>query len=124
MMAVLMLSSCIGVKKTPYYKTDYTYIQPEPKTEINSLCISQCGSSQSQCKQNEEMMANDRRREDEQKANECRKTSKPGLWSLCNTYSIGANYGRCTNEYNNCFTTCGGKVTSETVCVSNCNVTP
>ena len=124
--AILMLTSCLNIKKTPKYKTEYTYIPPTPKTELSSLCLSQCGTAKAQCKQLEKIRADTQIIEEERKEEECRKAAPPAKGGRCLVFSWKryTNYDNCVANYNTCFTTCGGKTTSKKVCKSNCNIKP
>lgn len=123
--AILMLTSCLNLKKTPTYKTEYTYIPPNHKTEIYPICLSQCSTAKAQCKQIENLRADMQLREVERKCREDTKGEPPSYTSQCIFMNKSrVNYGRCTTSYNACFTTCGGKITRKKVCIYNCNIKP
>jgi hypothetical protein len=107
---------------SPRYSTNYTYVRPA--TEQGQLCASQCDAARLQCLQNEQL----------KKQNcETEKRLKRAEYDLCVekngakkcTYPMavfcGADKKSCLQSYNICYANCGGVVTGERVCVSNCD---
>ena len=121
---IAFLTSC-----GPVYKTNYTYIPPE--NEEGKSCIFQCDNTKLQCYQLEDMRYQrclDRADRDyyrceanrryvynyKKKRRECRHNC------YCFRSSCSQTREVCDDRYRTCYQTCGGSVTSETVCVSNC----
>lgn len=114
---LLFISGC-----GPQYSTTYSYVRPT--TEHGQSCIFQCENSRLQCSQNEDLkLENCESREREERLsydlcvekNGQKKCSSPSMRFCYRNNSI------CKESYNQCYSSCGGTVTSNTVCVSNCD---
>ncbi len=118
LIAITILLSACG----PQYSTTYSYIRPA--TGQGQSCAFQCENSRLQCRQNEEL-----KYENCQSKNHTRQLS----YDLCvekngkkkcsypTTSFCNKAYKQCKAAYNQCYTTCGGKVNSKTECVANCD---
>lgn len=120
---LLFLSGC-----GPVYKTEYTY-QP-PRTDVGKMCATQCmqakNNSQQLCEmrnQTCEMTAKQNAtiqyleyKESQRAAGKPIKKSEIDFDDsyLCDSSCDG------TNDYNQCYQTCGGVVTSYQVCTAFC----
>ena len=112
----------------PQFVTKYSY-EP-PSTAEGRICAMQCENSRAQCVQLVDM---------ERQNCEIREQQRRLAYDLCVSQSnkkaketgcymqyefCGGGWEareRCTAPYNSCYAVCGGQVSSQTVCVSNCD---
>jgi hypothetical protein len=127
-LAIALVSAACG----PIYETVYDY-NPPPTAE-GRLCASQCTQIGNLCRQNCELreqrcLSDARQRgawdyEDYVREQQARK--EPVTRSIDDfTYDSGCYTAssckrECNVSYNQCFTTCGGAVTSRQVCTAFC----
>jgi hypothetical protein len=126
----------------PMYKTVHHYNPPktiEGRNCVNSCdsmkqqCVSGCHKREQTCKMTSQVMDIINNPSCAKKKSRCayRPHSAGCAWdahSNCDSYS--GDYNRCSsyscrkdcdNQYNQCFTNCGGMVESKKVCTFNCN---
>lgn len=121
---VLIMSGCALFG--PRYETRYTY--EEPKTQAERNCIVTCKTAKNSCDQlcksdYQRCQDANERYEDEKKM--CEAAVKRGERKAydCPTFSRSKSCTQicgCTEQYVDCYRTCGLEVTSREVCVSNC----
>lgn len=119
----LTFASC-----SPVFKTVYSYTPPT--NDKGRSCVFQCENSKLQCEQLEDMRNERCQLQADRDYDRCesrkRYTYKSNGKSeciencFCYRQSCTVNYENCENRYRACYKICGGKVDSETVCVSNC----
>ncbi len=123
MIALLTLAAC-----GPQYRTFYNF--ENPRSYEGMMCVNQClqskvmcgqtcGSQKNQCVQNHELYeaAN-------QLAHSLDKNPKKSGYVRSSSYQCNWEKDSCDENcesfYRQCYTNCGGKVHSETRCVSGC----
>ncbi len=127
-LAVTLLAFIQGCA-SPKYETFYDF-QP-PQTSEGRACIFQCENTKMQCEQLDQMrIANcgDRADIDFQRCTDrakaeydrCKASGKQYCAEARCEKTTCSSSGQCDTQYQRCYTTCGGKVTSETRCVANC----
>ncbi len=112
---LLFISGC-----GPIYETTSTYVKPDNSEGV--ACTFQCENSRLRCEQNLELKrqncnANDRIAELEYQQCVDKKGKKKcdRSWVFCEI-----NTASCKATYNQCYTSCGGEVTTKTICVEGC----
>ena len=120
LIAVLMSGTACG----PIYDTQYHYAPP--KSYAGQACISQCEGGKYRCRSYQDREARDCERRSEYQAQICAmkiydKKGRDPKWYECNTSSCSADYDLCDSEYRDCYESCGGRVTEQTVCIANCD---
>ncbi len=118
----------------PQYQTSYLY-QPPPSAGARQ-CIAQCQGQRDYCRERVQDRYESCRSQRRQEAyyeyraylREMERERKRPVYSLSSfdrSYQCSSsNSGQCTNSYNECYQNCGGRVTTRTVCVSNCDQAP
>ena len=113
----------------PVYHTDYTF--DPPGSQSGRTCVLQCDNSKLLCDQLTESRYDSclQRAELQYQSCESRKiyridyeSGKTKCVENCYCYreSCSRDEETCDKQYRSCYQTCGGKVTSRTYCVSNC----
>lgn len=121
---LFMLISC-----SPIYQTNYSYLPPKSKS--GQMCLSQCQARKESCDKKcakkltkcqnqarQTALYNYTAYESSQKV-----AGQPVQQSLNDFYddsSCQTDCG-CGDNYNTCFTSCGGQIIPQTVCVAFCN---
>ncbi|GEM_PF-704156 len=118
---VFLGTSAIGCG--PMYDTRYTMIPPSSSS--GRVCIVQCENSKYQCEELEELRKERCEERAESEYNRCewqtrRSEGRQPKWYECSRDSCSADSGKCEQRYRSCYESCGGRVSSETVCVANC----
>jgi hypothetical protein len=123
----LFIQACAG----PQYKTFYSY--DPPKTSEGRACIFQCENTKVQCEQLAQMRVDNCQDRAELNFQRCADRAQAdydrckasGEDKICFKKDCGRGAcnpsGQCDNQYQRCYSTCGGQVTSETRCVANCD---
>jgi hypothetical protein len=123
----IILQACAT---NPQYQTFYHY--NPPKTTDGRACLFQCETTKMQCEQLDQMRADNCRERAELNFQRCSDRAQADYYRCKNS---GEKYcsqkscargtcnssGQCDTQYNRCYSICGGQVTSETRCVSNCD---
>lgn len=135
--SLLKISTFVAVATTvlacgPVYKTDYTFFPPE--RESGRTCVMQCENSKMQCRQLVQLRHDSCRQQAETAYYLCEASRRYRIDSkgkqkciencYCSRESCSEDYEPCDSQYRSCYQTCGGKVTSRTYCVSNCENAP
>lgn len=131
-MAMLLAVGLVGCG--PQYQTTYQY-QP-PNSVGARQCLVQCQGQRDFCRERAQDRYENCRAARRQEAyleyraylremERERKRPSYSLSSFDRSYQCStATAGNCTASYNECYQTCGGRVTARTVCVSNCDEAP
>lgn len=119
MLVALPLTAC-----GPMYDTFYTFTPPE--TASGQQCLMQCEHLKMQCRSMEEMRVDaceERSRWAQERCRDdiYRRKHREPKWHECGSESCTADLERCEASYRSCYQSCGGRVTSETRCVANCD---
>ena len=126
---ILVISTLILSACGPIYSTTYTY---EPPQEWRGRkCVNRCLEDKSYCKVQDERLNRDCRRDEQLAAvpayifyvSEQKKLGKPidrSQDSFANYSNCRTNSG-CENNYNQCYSNCGGHVITNRVCTAFCN---
>ena len=113
---------------SPVYKTNYSFTPP--KTQTGKACIFQCENNKLQCEQLEEMRYERCLFRADREYERCERNKRyryksdgkreciENCW--CSKGHCKVNKEICESRYRSCYQTCGGRVDSETICVSNC----
>ena len=120
----LLLTAC-----GPIYKTQYSY-QP-PQSDTGRMCAAQCVQSRGMCQQmcraqnnNCEMQAQENAAYSYHayvKAQQAAgKKIRKNIDDFDNSYMCNESCN-CRSNFNLCYSTCGGKVTSRQICTAFCN---
>ena len=127
-----LMSCAVMIGCGPVYRTQYTMTPPAGKS--GELCVSQCQQTKQSCRQS----TYDRQRacltEERAQADKAytdykvqQMLNKKPVWkSADDDYDPQSCSGQgtyvqvCDKDFRGCFTTCGGTVVPETVCVENC----
>ncbi|NOT83782.1 MAG: hypothetical protein HOP02_03165 [Methylococcaceae bacterium] len=128
-LAIILLVILIQACANPKYQTFYNY--DPPTTAEGRACTFQCENTKMQCEQVDQMrLANcqDRAELNFQRCTDRAQAEYDRCKASGQKYCIADycreetcnNNGQCENQYRRCFSICGGKVTSETRCVANC----
>ena len=107
----------------PVYRTEYTFKPPRTATGRN--CAFQCETSRGQCRQIEDLRVDRCEDNSRREVQDCEDRlrwdkNRDSKWYECTGDSCTADYDRCDELYRSCYQSCGGNVTSQTVCVANC----
>lgn len=111
----------------PRYESHYIF--HDPNTSNGLGCVGQCNQIKKQCDEIQEM----KRRECENNADLAQRTCEWNIrqrehrdskWYECWRDSCSTDYETCNKDYRVCYQNCGGQITLETVCVSNCDKIP
>lgn len=125
--SILLLVMFVGC--SPVYKTFYTY---EPMRSANQRsCASNCQLIRQSCEINQQQgyqlcLSNARLEYQNCKSNERWGYNSKGKYECqynCYCYESSCsepNLDQCEAQYATCYTGCGGKVTSVTRCIENC----
>lgn len=115
----------------PEYKTQYFFIPPD--SPEGKACIFQCENSRLQCGQIADMKSDQCKAKQEQDCernkrysyNQYTQRNECVANCYCATFQseCAPNYSQCADYYRSCYSACGGKITSKTVCVSFCDST-
>lgn len=100
----------------PMYETQFFYTPPD--SPQGQVCASQCEMNKINCEQLEDMRKENCEYRARQEYEDCLRYRYD---DYCYEESCSADYTRCERMYNSCYTACGGKVTSQQVCVAFCN---
>lgn len=130
MMFLFLLGAC-----GPQYETHYSFTPP-PQSAQATQCLQSCEIQRQQCKLlddtryqacQSQARADKLQCEANQNADytHClkkhpdkpKKCSKP----FCMESSCSRNQSDCDQSYRTCYTSCGGSVTSTTICVADCD---
>lgn len=125
----IFLTILIQACATPQYKTFYNY--DPPTTAEGRSCTFQCENTKMSCEQLDQMRVNNCQQMAEMNYQNC-ETRADTKYNQC--VASGQKYcakdwctkqeceasSQCDNQYQRCYSTCGGKVTSQTRCVANC----
>ncbi len=108
----------------PVFRTNYTYTPPE--SSHGRACVYSCDTTKVNCEHLERMREENcderARLEKERCERDFELRGKKPKWSDCwSSSSCSANLDHCHQLYVSCYQSCGGKVRSEEVCVSNCD---
>ena len=132
--SIVILSAIFiqGCRIPPQYETFYSFVPP--KEAEGKSCIFQCSMTESQCDQLSQMRLDtcEAGRSNQLQACESRAQAaldacivKNGVKNCfidtCFESKECASKSNCKTQYNNCYSTCGGVVSSETRCVANCD---
>jgi len=133
----LLLTSCIQQQPPPppqpRFATRYDY-SPPPDAQ-GKLCLINCQSSQNQCSQINQLQESQNRQNEAMQEQDCQRQA--ANYNQCVRFR---GYGYCQQpscfrgpvivsssqtldcqaQYNLCYQTCGGTVTSKRECVANC----
>lgn len=113
--SLLTLAAC-----GPVYRTQHTFT--EPTSPEGRTCVFQCQTSKLQCQQIEDLRKDrceDRADRDRERCIRRLERQKKEVKSYdCPLDTCSADYERCEEMYRACYQSCGGTITSETVCVS------
>ena len=124
----LLIQACAS---PPQYQTFYNY--DPPKTSEGRACIFQCENTKMQCEQVDQMRVancqdraelNFQRCSDRAQADydRCKASGEKYCFTdTCRKEPCNGS-GQCDNQYQRCYSICGGQVTSETRCVANCEI--
>ena len=124
LISTLLLQAC-----GPQYKTTYSYVQPK-STEAR-MCTMQCNQSKQLCdrlcradyESCQRSARDDARYRYDDYASRCQVEGKPidrDLNSFYNSHGCRQQC-ECMEDYNGCFTSCGGDVIATTQCVAFCD---
>lgn len=114
----------------PVYRTDYNYTPP--RTTHGMQCTSGCQTTRQQCELIEDQRHDNCKIKAELEFFRCehnkrfrfnQKTGERECIRNCNCFRpfcSNPSKERCDRQYRSCYMNCGGKVTSNTYCVSNC----
>lgn len=128
-LAIAILLTTLVQGCAPEYKTSHTFIAP--KTAEGKSCVFQCENTRMQCDQLDQMRVDNCRMRAENNYAYCEQ-QKQAAYNNCVASGAQGCYqewcqkeecptsDRCENQYQRCYSTCGGQVTSETHCVANC----
>ncbi len=118
LLVFLLAASACG----PVYRTQYSF--EEPDSPEGRACTFQCQTSKLQCEQIEDLRqerCEDRALREQDRCLRRLERQKKEIKSYdCPLDTCRADYDRCEKMYRACYQSCGGRVTSETVCVSGC----
>jgi len=126
---VFILLTLLQACASPLYQTFYSYDPPD--TPEGKACIFQCENTRMQCEQLDDMRNNNCEQRAEMKYETCKQKaeiayekckSSGGKYCIegwCNKETCSST-NQCVNQYQRCYSTCGGRVTSETRCVAHC----
>lgn len=107
----------------PQMQTNYQYFPPE--NPQGQACIFQCENSRMQCQHIQDMeyqRCQDRAEDRYQRCEDSNEYRRKDDKQYCyREYCSSPDGERCDNSYRSCYQSCGGRVTSETVCVANCD---
>jgi hypothetical protein len=99
----------------PVYDTNFQFIQPS--TAEGKQCVSSCATTQKACRdsciKNETVCVGE-----EEKRVTPQVSGRPAISKNCSSYSCQE---QCTEEYRQCFTSCGGQVVPHVRCVAFCD---
>ena len=118
----MLLASGILTSCGPQFQTNYTYYPPESPS--GQTCIFQCQNGKLQCQQLRDMEYErciDRADREYYRCQDMNLDLPDKKKEYCyRAYCNDADYERCEAGYRSCYQACGGRVESETVCVSGC----
>ncbi len=118
----------------PQYKTVHSLTPPS--TERGRSCIFQCENAKLQCVQNERLSQQNCNLQAELVYQNCQTKAQTAydacvaggstscFKGICIKKNCPLNTVSCDDSYRSCYSVCGGTVTSETICVLNCNEEP
>ncbi len=128
--AVLVFVGLTACETGPQYRTDTSYIAP-PTTQ-GATCVASCETTEQVCRGREDDYARAEYPACMQRAKAAYNQCMQGLTTVgcdlarqnaeyaCNK-EASPSYKSCTRSFNACFSSCGGEVVQETVCVKNCD---
>lgn len=111
--AVLAVLTCAAC--APRFRTFYTHSPPDD--DKGKSCVFQCENTKLQCEMLEDTKEQNCEMREQMDYDKCRSNPK----NYCYKKSCGNDKERCDSQYDSCFQVCGGKITSETRCVANCD---
>lgn len=126
-----LFALCLGLLSGcgPVYHTDYNF--NAPRSTAGKTCIMTCSQNRMMCEQLNDSHCQQCRNEARQDAmyryaeyKSVRLSQHKPIEKTLNDFQsfTFCNRGRnCDADYRACFTTCGGKVTTHTYCVSGCD---
>lgn len=130
--ALPLIIVCFGLTSCgPVFKTFYAF-EP-PKTQTGKNCVNQCNMMKMQCGQLEDQKAANCRQRADSAYQECERAARAEVLACklggnkncskpyCSRDICTKNTETCDNQYRVCFQNCGGKITSETRCIRNCD---
>ncbi|MCB0353892.1 MAG: hypothetical protein KDD64_10220 [Bdellovibrionales bacterium] len=107
----------------PQMRTTYHFVPPE--TPEGRACIYQCENIQLQCDQldqSEYSRCLDRAEDDYRRCEDRNVYRRQDDQEYCyRSYCPSPDGERCKERHRSCYQSCGGQVSSETVCVANCD---
>lgn len=123
--AALLLTAC-----GPIYRTDYTYVPP--KSSKGPMCIAQCEQSRNTCNQMCEMQKQTCRAQGRQTAlleyqiykNDQERSGrkvKKTIDDFDHSYYDCDHACGCQENFNICYTACGGQIQEHRVCTAFCD---
>lgn len=133
--AIIALFLALGLSGCgPQYQTTFQY---QPPTSVGARqCLVQCQGQRDYCRERAQDRYENCRAARRQEAyieyrsylRQMERERKRPVYSVSSfdrSYQCStATAGNCTANYNECYQTCGGRVTARTVCVANCDEAP
>ncbi len=119
----LMLTAC-----GPIYETRYDY---EPRN-ANHYCLMDCSDRRQRCESEQTHIYLHCQRNADRDYRDCMDQGRECHWSkkhhrykcedpICIKEDCEKDFSPCVDVYNLCYQSCGGAVSSYTVCVQNCD---
>ena len=111
-----LLISLLGLQLgcAPVYRTFYSFTPPT--SSEGKMCVMQCENTKVQCEQIADMKAENCRRDARSELDKCKAEGS----KYCPEQACEANYAKCNERYNSCYSVCGGRVEAESRCVRHC----
>ncbi len=114
----VLCSGCGPKMKTMYHLTP-------PDSAGGGVCTGQCENARYQCERNDDedyRRCKDRAEDDYERCKDNNEYRRKKDQEYCvRQYCAKPKEEHCLDRYHSCYESCGGRVTSETVCVANCN---
>ena len=138
--AFLGLAGCTVqmVPPEPRYEVSHSYIPPA--TDMGRMCAAQCLTSKDQCLTTKQLSADlarercendERERARKEYASYAKSRKDKGkkvdrtedsFYARYRCEKAGTTLSDCGENYHQCYTTCGGQVVAQSICVANCDL--
>jgi hypothetical protein len=136
----LIVAGCSMEMEPPQPRYEVTHNFIPPASDMGRMCAAQCLTSKDQClttkqlstelaKEHCENDERERARKDYASYAKSRKDkgkkvdrTEDSFYSRARCERAGGTLSNCNENYHQCYTTCGGQVVAQSICVANCDL--
>ncbi len=138
--AALLLAGCSIQMEPPQPKYEVTHNFIPPTSDMGRMCAAQCLTSKDQCLTTKQLTAelakerclnDERERARKEYASYAKSRTDKGkkvdrtedsFYSRARCDQAGGTLSDCNENYHQCYTTCGGQVVAQSICVAHCDL--